>query len=153
MFIVTEYAALKSKWAVFILANRRGTNSQVHVIRSKGLFSISLKCPLFWRSNVRLFPLICPLNPLKRTIRQTNPWHIQLTHLSRMEFPTVINRNSPFLFVWVGIFHFYSNFNRTFYKQTVETLIRRCVMWRLVWVCIICLRPAKTTLCLYGLSL
>ena len=40
-----------------------------------------------------------------------------------MEFPTVINWNSPFLFKGVlnGIFHFYSNFNRTSCKQIVET--------------------------------
>ena len=43
-----------------------------------------------------------------------------------MEFPTIINWNSPYLFKGMlgGIFHFYSNFNRKFYKQTVKTLIR-----------------------------
>ena len=48
-----------------------------------------------------------------------------LTHLCRMEFPIVINWNSPFLFKGMlgGIFHFYSSFNRTLCKQTVETLI------------------------------
>ena len=55
-----------------------------------------------------------------------------LTHINRMEFPTVtcINWNSPFLFKGMlgGIFHFYSNLNRTFCKQTVEILIRRCVL-------------------------
>ena len=50
-----------------------------------------------------------------------------------------------------GIFHFYSNFNRTFCKQTVETLIRRHVMWRLTWVCTVCLCPTKRKLGLYGL--
>ena len=44
-----------------------------------------------------------------------------------MEFPTVINWNSPFLFLGMlgGIFHFNSNLNRTFYKQihVVEALI------------------------------
>ena len=47
-----------------------------------------------------------------------------LTHLSRMEFPISINWTSPFTFSWLlgGVFHFYSNFNKTFYKQTVETL-------------------------------
>ena len=49
-----------------------------------------------------------------------------------MEFHTVtcINWNSPFLFKGMlgGIFHFYSNLNGTFCKQTVETLIRRCVL-------------------------
>ena len=32
-------------------------------------------------------------------------------------------------------FHFYSNFDRTFSKQTVETLVRRRVLRRLIWVC------------------
>ena len=30
------------------------------------------------------------------------------------------------------IFHFYSNFNRTFCKQTVDTLIRGRVLYRLI---------------------
>ena len=78
-----------------------------------------------------------------------------LTHLSGMELPTVINWNSPFLFQGMlgGIFHFYSKINRTFCKQTVETLIRRGILWRLVWVCIVCLRPTKWMLGLYGLRI
>ena len=34
-----------------------------------------------------------------------------------------------------------------FYKQTVETLIRR-----LIWVCTVCICPTKRTLGLYGLN-
>ena len=49
-----------------------------------------------------------------------------------------------------GIFHFYSNFVRTFWKQTVETLVRRRVLRRLIWVCTVCLCPTKKTLGLYG---
>ena len=43
-----------------------------------------------------------------------------LTHLSRMEFPTVINLNSPFPFKGLlgGILHF-NHLNRTFCKQTI----------------------------------
>ena len=37
-------------------------------------------------------------------------------------------------------------------KQIVETLIRRRVLWRLIWVCTICLHPTKRTQGLYGLS-
>ena len=48
--------------------------------------------------------------------------------------------------------HLYSNFNRTFSKQTLETLIRRHVLWRLVWICTICLRLTKMMLGLYGLN-
>ena len=40
-----------------------------------------------------------------------------------IEFPTVINWDSPFLFQGMlgGIFPFYSSFNRKLCKQTVET--------------------------------
>ena len=51
-----------------------------------------------------------------------------------------------------SIFHFHSNFNKTFCKQTVKTLIRRRVLRRVVRVCTICLRPTKWTLGLYGLT-
>ena len=37
------------------------------------------------------------------------------------------------------------------YKQTVETLIRRCIVRRLVWVSTVCLCPTKRTLGLYEL--
>ena len=42
--------------------------------------------------------------------------------------------------------------NRNFCWQTVETLIRRHVLWRLIWVCTVCLCPTKMTLGLYGLT-
>ena len=53
----------------------------------------------------------------------------RLTHLSRMEFPTLINWTISFPFKGLldCIFFFYSVLNRTFYKLTVETLIRRRV--------------------------
>ena len=65
-----------------------------------------------------------------------------------MEFPTIIHLSGPYPLYGLmgGIFHFYSNFNRTFCKQTVETLIRHSVMRRLMWVCIVCLCPTKRTL-------
>ena len=52
---------------------------------------------------------------------------LRLTHFSRMEFPTDINWNSPYPILGLlgGIFHFYSEFDRTFCKQTVNNLIRR----------------------------
>ena len=49
-------------------------------------------------------------------------------------------------------FHFYSNFNRTFCKQIVETLIRPHILWCLIWVFTICLCPKKKMLGLYGLK-
>ena len=50
-----------------------------------------------------------------------------LTHLCRMDFPISINSmgSFPILGLLGGIFPSHSNFNRTFCKQTVETLIRR----------------------------
>ena len=77
-----------------------------------------------------------------------------LTHLSRMEFPTGINWSSSFPFKGFlgGNFHFYSNFNRPFSKQTVETLIRRRVLRRLIWFCTVCRCPIKRTLGLNELS-
>ena len=48
-------------------------------------------------------------------------------------------------------FHFYSNSDRTFCKQTVKTLVRRCVQQRLIWVCPVFICPTKRTLHLYGL--
>ena len=44
----------------------------------------------------------------------------------------------------------YSILNRLFCKQTVNTLIRRRIMRRLIWVCTACLCPTKRTLDLYG---
>ena len=65
-----------------------------------------------------------------------------LTYLSRMDFPTLIRRTSPFLFVgWY--FYFYSNFKRNFCKQTVENLIRRHALWPLIWFCTVCLCLTK----------
>ena len=69
------------------------------------------------------------------------------------------NWNRPFLTISVirlkgmfgSIFHFHSNFNRTFCKQTVRTLIKRIVR-RLIWYCTVCLCPTKKTLGLYGLN-
>ena len=59
-----------------------------------------------------------------------------LNPLSRMKFPISIGRTSLFQILEVlgGIFHSYSSSNRTFCEQTVETLIRRRVLRRLIWV-------------------
>ena len=54
-----------------------------------------------------------------------------------MEFPILIKWTSlfPFWGLLGGIFHLYSNLNRTFCKQTVETLIRCYSLQHLSWVC------------------
>ena len=49
--------------------------------------------------------------------------------------------------------HFYFNLNITFCKQTVETLVRRCVLWRLIFVSTVCICRTPRTLGLYGLML
>ena len=69
-----------------------------------------------------------------------------------MEVPIFINWTSPFPILGLlgGIFHFYSNFNRTFCKQTVETLIRHCYTASDQF-CTVCRCPIKRTLGLNGL--
>ena len=66
----------------------------------------------------------------------------------------VINWTSPFPFQGLlgGIFHVYSNFKRNFCLQTMENLIRRRVLRRLIRFCTACRCPTKRTLGLYGLS-
>ena len=56
-----------------------------------------------------------------------------------------------FLRVVGWYYSFYSNLNRTSYKQTVESLIRRHILRRLIWVYTVCLCPTKRMLGLYGL--
>ena len=70
-----------------------------------------------------------------------------------MYFLTLINWTSPFpiLELLGGIFHFYSNFKRKFCLQTVENLIRRHILRRLIWFYTVCRCPTKRTLGLYGL--
>ena len=48
--------------------------------------------------------------------------------------------SNPFLFKGVlgGIFHFCSNFKRNLCKQRVVSLIRRCILRRLIWFCTVC---------------
>ena len=71
-----------------------------------------------------------------------------------MELPTLINWMSPFPILGLlgGIFHFYSNFKINLCKQTVENLIRRRLLRRLIWFGTVCLRPTKKTLDLYGFT-
>ena len=73
---------------------------------------------------------------------------------NQLNFPFLISRTRPYPILGVlgVIFHFYSNSNRTFCEQTVEVLIRRRVLRRLIWICTVCLCPTKGTLSLYGLK-
>ena len=75
-----------------------------------------------------------------------------LTHLTRMGNPNGYSQDyhlGQSIFV-LRVVSWY--FHLTFCKQTVETLIRRRVPWRLSWLCTVCLNPTKRTLGLYGLS-
>ena len=62
-----------------------------------------------------------------------------------MEFPIPVDWTCPFSFYVVldGMFHFCSNFNRTFCKQTVSILIRHRVLHCLIWVCTVFLCLTK----------
>ena len=51
----------------------------------------------------------------------------------------------------VGVIFIFLNFNRTFSKQTVETLIRYRVLLGLIWFCTVYLCPTKRTLGICGL--
>ena len=75
-----------------------------------------------------------------------------LTYLSRMELSNLINWTSPFPLLG-GIYNiFFSNFNTTYCKKKVETLIRRRILRRLISVFTVCICPTKKTLGLYGLK-
>ena len=49
---------------------------------------------------------------------------IHYTTGASLEFPTLGIRASPFCIKLCGIFHFYLNFNRILFMQTVHTLIK-----------------------------
>ena len=68
-----------------------------------------------------------------------------------MEFPTDNNWTCPFPILGLlgGIFKFIQNLTETL---TVENLIRRRVLRRLIWFCTVCRCPTKRTLGLYGLK-
>ena len=67
-------------------------------------------------------------------------WLGLLTHLCLKGFPTLINWASPFPIKGLlsGILPLFSNFDRTFCKQIVKSLIRRHVLRRLIWFCTAC---------------
>ena len=73
--------------------------------------------------------------------------------MKRLDFPIPINWTSsfPILGLLGSIFHFFANFNRTFSKQTVKTLISHRVLGCLIWVHTVCPCPAKTMQGLDGL--
>ena len=89
------------------------------------------------------------------TVKILTEQHLELSKLNPFKPNGVSNcyQLEQSIFVSIDVewyFSFYSNLNRTFCKQTVETPIGRHVLWRLVWICIICIRPTKRTLGFYG---
>ena len=88
-------------------------------------------------------PFQCSITLQNQTKRMINVT-ISLTLLNRMKLHTFIKWTSPFSSSGLlgVVFHSYSNFNRTSYKQT-ENLIRHCSLWRLIMACTICLCPTK----------
>ena len=79
------------------------------------------------------------------------------SHISLMDFPfpslSIGRVHLSFKRCLVCFFHFYHIFDRNSCEQTVQTLIRRRVLRRLIWVCTDCLCPKNMTPCLYGLFL
>ena len=71
-----------------------------------------------------------------------------------MYFSIIINWVNPFPILGLlgGIFHFDSICKRNFSLQTVDTLVRRHVMWRLIYVSAVCLCPTKKTVGLNTLT-
>ena len=91
-----------------------------------------------------------------RTRRLIWVCNVCLCSTKRMDMLTFISKMSPFAIIWVSdsILHFFfSNLNKKVFKQTMETLIRRRVPRRLIWVSVVCICSTKRTLSLYGLSM
>ena len=74
-------------------------------------------------------------------------------YLAEWNFPLISIGPVHFHLKGCRVVYFYSNFNRTFCKQTVETLIRCRILQHLIWVFTVCLCPTKRMLGLYGLNL
>ena len=78
-----------------------------------------------------------------------------LTHLRRMYYSILKDWIGPFqiLLMFGGIFTFNLIIKRNFFEKTVENLVKRCVLRRLIRFCTVCRCPTKRTLGLYGLSI
>ena len=74
--------------------------------------------------------------------------YAMLTHLRQMEFPLLSTGLVHFQGCWVVFFIFIQ-----ILKEHSVSKQWRPRMWRLIWVCTVCVRPTKRKLGLYGLSL
>ena len=70
---------------------------------------------------------------------------IFLTYICLMDLSILIICMSPFRILGVSgvLYHFYLILDRKYFKQTVQTLIKRRVLQRLIWVYTVCLGPKK----------
>ena len=102
------------------------------------------KCGHRWRLRPNLRPLVplencaCMFKELFNPFKPNRSFHTYQSDQS-------ISVLTAILFIFIHTL--------TFCKQTVKTLIRRHVLWRLIWVCTVCQCPTKRMLGLYGLSM
>ena len=89
--------------------------------------------------SVLMIPKTIRIDPVKQTLNPFKPNGISL-HYQLDQSISILR-----VVLWY-FFHFYSNFNRTFCKQTVETLIRCHILRHLIWVSTVCQCPSKRTL-------
>ena len=113
-----------------------------HLVES--ISNVFLSLPVsFGRVHIHFFPILtCIIWSSPYPIFFLSlPVSFGRVHIQFFPILTCINWSSPypiFNVFWGGIFHIYSNFKRNFCKQIVENLIRRRVLWRLIWFCIVC---------------
>ena len=77
---------------------------------------------------------------------------VRLTHICLVDPSIHISWTSPLPVLGVSgvLFDFYYISNRYYSVSKVKTLIRRRVLWRLIWVCTVCLCPKNRAIGLYG---
>ena len=104
--------------------------------RNEDLIACSVLLP------VMSFSIVFTIQPYYHITRNhLNPFKLNgISHCYQLDLSIFVLR------VFDGIFHCYSNLDRTIYKQTVETLIRRRVLRCLIWICTVCLFTTKRTL-------
>ena len=172
-----ELKAVRYRWKHLILLTSFASNKRTSLsfLEKPAIFKNRFQCVIYIKikqyiHQYFLFIYLTNQTPSQPMLTQSNCLDIckykiieqiciqdyaHLTHLRGMEFPILLHWTSPipFLELMGGIFHFYSNFKRNFWKPTVENLIRRRALWSLIWLCTACRGPTKRTLGLNGLKL
>ena len=95
---------------------------------------------LFYRKGLWSMQVLTEKRKKKLLEKDSQPQPL-LTHCIPMDFSTLIYWKSPFAFKQVlgVIFQVYLVLDKNCCQQTVVTLIRRCMMRRLIQVCTVCL--------------